>query len=84
MLADFGVPVICDGVTTTGIPRLRSELVLAGQGPGSRAEFESVLVQRGVLPALEQDVALTVDGVAYTAREVLDESLLLVRVLLEA
>lgn len=62
----FSVPVVLGEVTSRGIRRQVTREVQRGVTVGQNAEFDSVLVRRGIFPALAYGAELTVDGEART------------------
>lgn len=67
-LTDFGKPVVCGAVTTTGILDMPGAVQLGDQVTSTDYALRYLT---STLPDLDHDDALTVDGVAYTVRFVL-------------
>ena len=66
-LADFGVPVTDGTTTTTGILDMPSEVIAGGM---VITTDYALTVKSSVYPNLKYGDALTVNGAAYTVREV--------------
>ncbi len=66
-LADFGVTVTDGTTTTTGVLDMPSEVIAGGM---VITTDYSLTVKASVYPNLKYGDALTVDGAAYTVREV--------------
>lgn len=66
-LADFGVTVTNGVTTTTGVLDMPSEVIAGGM---VITTDYSLTIKASVYPTLKYNDALTVNGVAYTVREV--------------
>lgn len=66
-LGDFGVTVTRGSVTTTGVLDMPSEVIAGGM---VITTDYSLTIKTSALPGLQYGDALTVDGAAYTVREV--------------
>lgn len=66
-LADFGVTVISGATTTTGILDMPSEVIAGGM---VITTDYALTIKTAALPNLGYGDALTVNGAAYTVREV--------------
>lgn len=66
-LADFGVAVTNGTVTTTGVLDMPSEVIAGGM---VITTDYALTVKSSAFPGLKYADALTVDGAAYTVREV--------------
>lgn len=65
--ADFGVPVTDGATTTTGVLDMPSEVIAGGM---VITTDYALTIRSSVYPNLKYADPLTVDGVAYTVREV--------------
>jgi len=66
-LTDFGVPVTDGTTATTGILEMPSEIIAGGM---VITTDYSLTIKSNVYPSLKYNDSLTVNGAAYTVREV--------------
>jgi hypothetical protein len=70
MMGDFGVSVVCDGVTTLGIVDYIGKDSLLSQGVSGVSGTEiSVTVQTSAWPKVPNRTAVTVDGKSMRIRD---------------
>src|SRR5436305_1990782 len=71
----FGVPVVCGGVTTSGILDTHDVADAALNAAGYFTHKLRVLtIQTGTLPALAKEVAIKVNGTSYKVDDYLVEA----------
>lgn len=71
---DFGVVVVCGGVTSVGIVKMQDDPQLMGRVVGQNGRVRSVLIRTADLGTLALSGAITVDGTAYVARDIQAEA----------
>ena len=69
---EFGCVVVCGGITGAGVLAEADEMELPGGVTGQLGRARSVKVATGVF-TLTLGAAITVDGTAYTIRDVREE-----------